>query len=165
MANTHQASLEHYLQTSYRPDREYADGVVSERNLGLSPHARTQALLTGWLFRYEAMWSTVSFSGPRVQVSPSRIRVPDIGLFSRESQPQSMADPPLLAVEVISPEDTYSDTQVRVQDYLDMGVKTVWTVDPWTRTGRVCDALSWRECSRLVVDGTPIYAELNEVFE
>ena len=111
------------------------------------------------------MWSTVGFIGPRVQVSPSRIRVPDIGLFSRVSQPHSMADPPLLVIEIISPEDTYSETQVRVQDYLDMGIKTVWIVDPWTRTGRVCDCFGWRECSRLEVDGTPIFADLDEVFD
>ena len=73
-----------------------------------------------------------------------------------------MEDPRLLVVEVISPEDTYSDIQVRVQDYLGMGVKTVWIVDPWTRTARVCDSLGWRECNRLEVDGTPIYAELAE---
>ena len=41
MASTPQASLEQYLGAGYRPDREYMDGVVSERNLGLTPHART----------------------------------------------------------------------------------------------------------------------------
>jgi hypothetical protein len=41
----------------------------------------------------------------------------------------------------------------------------VWLIDPWTSAGRVCDALSWRESSRLEVGGTPIYVDLDEVFD
>jgi hypothetical protein len=34
MANATQISVTEYLQTSYRPDREYVDGEVRERNVG-----------------------------------------------------------------------------------------------------------------------------------
>jgi len=34
-----------YLETSYRPDREYVDGEVKERNVGKWEHARVQWLL------------------------------------------------------------------------------------------------------------------------
>jgi Uma2 family endonuclease len=91
--------------------------------------------------------------------------VPDFVLLASWPQPDVIVDPPLLVIEIISPDDTYSDTQIRVQDYLDMGVQNVWIVDPWTRTGRVCGSGSWRECGRLQVEGTSIYVDLGDVFD
>ncbi len=35
-------SIHEYLNTSYRPDRDYVDGMVLERNLGEYDHARLQ---------------------------------------------------------------------------------------------------------------------------
>ena len=32
---TNQISLNHYMHTSFRPDHEYIDGEVRERNVGL----------------------------------------------------------------------------------------------------------------------------------
>jgi hypothetical protein len=41
-------SVSEYLHTSYRPDCDYVDGVVEERNLGELDHAALQgALLVG----------------------------------------------------------------------------------------------------------------------
>jgi len=37
-------SLEHYLDTSYSPDREFVDGVVVERDVGERPHSRVPDL-------------------------------------------------------------------------------------------------------------------------
>ena len=107
----------------------------------------------------------VGLIGPRVQVSPFRIRCLISCCLRRGPQPDVIVDPPLLVIEIISPDDTYSDTQIRVQDYLDMGVQNVWIVDPWTRTGRVCGSGSWRECGRLEVEGTSIYVDLGDVFD
>jgi Uma2 family endonuclease len=129
MASPAQIPLEQYLHTSYRPDREYVDCEVRERHLGLPPHSRTQALLAGWFGRHEQLWSVIGLIAPRVQVSPSRIRVPDYALVTTWHQ-QDITEPPLLVIEIVSPEDTYSHTQVRVQDYLSMGVKNVCIVDP-----------------------------------
>ncbi len=39
MATT-KVSLEEYLNTSYRPDVEYIDGELQERNVGEIEHAR-----------------------------------------------------------------------------------------------------------------------------
>ncbi len=73
-------------------------------------------------------------------------------------------DPPLLVTEVLSPDDTYSDTEERAADYWKMGVETVWIIDPKTRTGRRCSGTEWVKAERLVVAGTPIYVELSERF-
>ncbi|MGI8990337.1 MAG: hypothetical protein ACR2I2_12265 [Bryobacteraceae bacterium] len=39
-----------YLATSYRPDRDYVDGFVLERNLGEWDHSRLQMAVSGWFF-------------------------------------------------------------------------------------------------------------------
>jgi hypothetical protein len=46
-----------------------------------------------------------------------------------------------------------------------MGVQTVWIIDPKTRTGRYCIDDVWTAAQRLQVPGTPIYVELNSLFE
>jgi hypothetical protein len=52
-AMTSLISLAEYLGTSYRPDREYIDAELRERNLGTWTHARTQALLAAWCGLHE----------------------------------------------------------------------------------------------------------------
>lgn len=42
--------------------------------------------------------------------------------------------PPLLAVEVLSPNDKHRDIVEAIEEYLDCGVKAVWIVDPYTET-------------------------------
>jgi Uma2 family endonuclease len=79
-------------------------------------------------------------------------------------QPDILVDPPLLVIEILSPDDTYSDTQERAQDYRNMGVETVWIIDPKTRSGRMCTGAQWTESKRLTVAGTPLYVELDEIF-
>ncbi len=45
MASAVQISIDEFNRTSYRPDREYIDGELRERNVGKWEHARIQALL------------------------------------------------------------------------------------------------------------------------
>ena len=44
--------LHEYIGTSYRPDREYVDGVIRERNVGKWEHARVQWLLALWFLTF-----------------------------------------------------------------------------------------------------------------
>jgi Uma2 family endonuclease len=90
--------------------------------------------------------------------------VPDLVVLKAGPQPDILTEPPLLVIEILSPDDTYSDTQERAQDYRDMGVQTVWIIDPKTRTGRMCSGAEWTEAKRMVVSGTPLYVELDEIF-
>ena len=45
MASAIQIPVSEYLDTTYRPDREYVDGELRERNVGKWEHARMQWLL------------------------------------------------------------------------------------------------------------------------
>ena len=157
-------TVDEYLRTSYRPDCEYVDGEIRERNVGKWEHARVQWLLALWLGNHEKEWGITGSTEQRVRVSENRVRVPDLVVLRAGIQPEILTDPPLLVVEILSPDDTYSDTQERAQDYREMGVETIWIVDPKTRTGRMCSGKEWVESSRLTVKGTPLYVDLPEIF-
>jgi Uma2 family endonuclease len=49
---------------------------------------------------------------------------------------------PDLAVEVVSPGDTYTEVEEKVAEYLDAGVKAVWVVNPRRRSITIYRSLS-----------------------
>ena len=164
MTTRTQISLDEYLDTCYRPDCEYIDGEVLERNVGKWEHARLQALLTGWLHSHEKEWGVLVSTEQRTRVAQTRVRVPDLVLVRAGRQPDVLIEPPVLIVEVLSPADTFSGLRERVSDYQRMGVETVWIIDPKTRTGQVCSGASWTAAGTLTVAGTSIYIELEPLF-
>jgi Uma2 family endonuclease len=164
MATILQIPLSEYMATNYRPDREYVDGEIRERNVGKYEHARIQALLARWFGNHEPEWGAQVVTGQRVHVSPTRVRIPDVALLPLGAQPDVIVDPPVLIVEILSPDDSYSDTQERARDYHAMGVGTIWIIDPKTRTGRMCSGAEWIESSRLEVKQTPLYVDLPDLF-
>ena len=164
MATILHIPLDQYLGKSYRPDREYVDGEIRERNVGKWEHARVQWLLALWFGTHEREWGITGSTEQRVRVSESRIRVPDLVVLRAGAQPEVLTEPPLLVIEILSPDDSYSDTQERAQDYRAMGVETVWIIDPKTRSGRMCSGVEWVEASRLEVKQTPLYVSLTDIF-
>jgi Uma2 family endonuclease len=164
MASTTQVAVSEYLKTSYRPDREYIDGEVRERNVGKWEHGRLQALLVIWFGSHEEQWGVRVATEWRTRVSETRIRIPDVVVVSPGPQPDVLSSPPLLVVEILSPDDSYADLQDRSHDYRLMGIPTVWIIDPTTRTARMCSGDSWTETRRLEAAGTEIYVELDHLF-
>jgi Uma2 family endonuclease len=156
MASAIQIPVSEYLDTPFRPDREYIDGEVRERNVGKWEHARLQWLLGGWFLNHESAWNVIGSTEQRVRVSPTRVRVPDLVVLR--------PGPQLLVIEILSPDDSYSDLQERCQDYWKMGVETVWIIDPKTRSGRMCSGAEWVAAERLEVAGTPIHVALDALF-
>lgn len=71
---------------------------------------------------------------------PRTVRVPDVSFVQAGRLPQAGLGPglmklaPDLAVEVLSPSDTESQFEERLEDYLVSGTQLVWVVDPMRRT-------------------------------
>jgi Uma2 family endonuclease len=126
-------SLSEYLQTDYRPDVDFIDGELEERNVGEWDHARLQALIERYLGSREAEWGILVVPEQRVQVSATRFRVLDIAVVAARPAGGVITEPPLLCIEILSPEDRATRVQTRIDDYLNMGVPCVWLVDPATR--------------------------------
>jgi Uma2 family endonuclease len=84
-----------------------------------------------------------------VQVSSTRFRVPDVCVLRKGApRDQIVVEPPLLCIEVLSPEDTMGRTRQRVRDFLSMGVLEVWIVDPAARSISVCTGSTMVEIAR-----------------
>jgi Uma2 family endonuclease len=132
-------SVEEYLQKVYRPDCDYIDGEVVERNVGEFDHGRLQTLISAYLVGRERLWGITAVTELRVQVKPTRFRVPDIVVIANPfARTRILREPPLLCIEILSPEDRMVKVQEVVDDYLDFGVPCVWIVNPGTRRGFVC---------------------------
>ncbi len=126
-------SLTEYLETEYEPDCDYVDGVLEERNVGKKKHSRTQAMLAGWLFNQEKRHRFRVLTEQRVQVAARRVRIPDICLVAADDRDEITQTPPLLWIEVLSPEDRWDRIQRRLSDALNFGVRTIWVVDPYSK--------------------------------
>jgi Uma2 family endonuclease len=152
----------------YHPDCDYVDGEVQERNLGEQDHSDLQTRLAVLLCAPQNevyLWVNTEL---RVQVKPTRFRIPDV-CVRRSTAPseQIVRTPPLLCIEVLSPEDTVARTRARVRDFLDMGVLQVWVVDPSTRSVMVFAGTTMVEHSdgELQVPETPVAISLPEIFK
>jgi Uma2 family endonuclease len=127
-------SVDEYLHTVYEPDCDYVDGVILERNVGEKDHGKLQTETLLYLREHRKRWNIFVIPEQRVQISPTRYRVPDICVVvGPEPDEQIFTSPPFLCIEILSPEDRMSRMQQKIHDYLAFGVRYVWVVDPQTR--------------------------------
>jgi Uma2 family endonuclease len=165
MAATTQVALSDYLQTTYRPDVEYVDGELRERNVGKTDHARVQALLAAWFVAHEGDWSILVTTEQRMRVSADRVRIPDVTLVRPGALSEDvLSAPPLCVIEILSPDDSYSGTWEKAQDYRKMGIENIWLIDPTTRSGQASTAEGWRETQEFTISGTPVQLSLEYLF-
>ncbi len=158
--------LEVYLRTTYRPDRDWIDGEVRERNMGEQAHSLVQKFLMIYLSAREEQWQIRVLPEQRVQTSAKNYRVPDVcATRSDAAFERILTVAPLLCIEVMSFDDRMSEILERVEDYLAMGVKAVWVVDPRRRRGFVADAGGVVQAAdNLTVPGSQVCARLSDIF-
>lgn len=160
-------SVTEYLSTSYRPDCDYVDGEVQERNLGEKEHAILQRVFTFLFTLKRTEWNVEVYPELRVQVSPTRFRVPDITVTKAGLKwERILRTPALLFIEILSPEDTMGRVRQRVDDYLKFGTEHIWVIDPDLRKAYICTKTGFHEPESgvLTVPGTPIQVVLSELF-
>jgi Uma2 family endonuclease len=156
-----------YLATSYRPDCDYIDGELRERNLGEREHALLQ-LIMGSIFRENRRkWDIVAMTEQRVQVSASRFRIPDITVLRADAPVEPIVThPPLLVVEILSKDDTLRGMRERVDDYLIFGIEHIWLLDPGQRRAYICSSHGFEEpgTPELIIPGTPVRVALHPLW-
>ena len=165
MTTTTLISINEYLSgLNAKPDCEYLDGYLRERPVVKRVHGRLQSLLSLWFGRHEEAWHIEVAVEVRTQVSPTRVRLPDVVVDWSGDRPDTLVDPPLLVIEILSAGDSYTETQRLAQDYSVMGVQNIWLIDPDTETARSCEGKTWAEKTRLEIAGTPIYVDMADLF-
>jgi Uma2 family endonuclease len=160
-------SIEEYLQTTYHPDADYVDGEIQERNLGKYEHARLQWIIGGFFLPKETLWNIQGVTEQRIRVSATRIRVCDLVLLAADAPREEVTEtPPLLCIEIMSAEDPLPRVKLVLADYVAMGVKNIWLIDPIRRTAYTFDAAGLHDAdpTNLRVPNTPIHLDLTEAF-
>ena len=73
---------------------------------------------------------------------------------------------PLIAIEILSPEDRLSDFHAKAAEYREFGVQNIWVIDPERRIAYTYNgsALEEVKTGELIVTDTPIRVALSEMF-
>jgi Uma2 family endonuclease len=160
-------SIEEYLSTVYEHDCEYVGGTLEERNLGEFEHSFLQLFLGSIFVSHRAEWGIVAVTEQRIQVKADRYRVPDLTVL-RSGAPREriLTRPPLIAVEIQSPEDTLRRTSAKAAEYLAFGIEHVWVIDPDARVAYrgTANGLELVRSGDLTISGTPIRIVLDDLF-
>jgi Uma2 family endonuclease len=160
-------SVAEYLSTSYDPDCDYVDGVLIERNVGETDHSSVQGLLVAYLVIRRKQWNIHVFPEQRVQVKPTRFRVPDVCVVAgAKPQERILTSPPLVCIEILSREDRWSQVQEKIDDYLSFGVRYVWVIDPRSRKAYEFTTSGMHEVRELRTQDDPeVIVPLEALFE
>jgi Uma2 family endonuclease len=166
MATATLVSVEEYLTSIWHPDRDYVDGELIERNMGELSHGRLQALMSAWLIRREARWRMKAVVEVRLQIGSSRFRIPDLMVLSIEAPREKIVrTPPMLCIEILSPEDRMSRIIERVRDYFQIGVPVCWIIDPELGSGWIATPGQLTEPADGILRAGEIEMPLAEVLE
>jgi len=160
-------SVREYLSTCYRPDVDYVDGRLEKRNVGEHDRGYLQLLLGTLFTNQRDAWRVRTVTDVRMRTSSTHFRVPDLLVLRADSPKEPvLTHPPLIVIEILSPEDRLGRFQARIDDYIAFGVENIWIFDPDRRVvykaGRA--GLQIVESDEVTIPGTPIRVVPSELF-
>jgi Uma2 family endonuclease len=133
--------VEEYLAGDYadRPAPEYRDGEVIERGMTTWEHSEAQGAFIA-IFRTRFKGRNV-FVLPELHVKLARAhyRVSDVAIYVGTKLAGRPDVPPLIDIEILSPDDKLTRILDKFEDLRAFGVKHLWLVDPIKRTFSVFD--------------------------
>jgi Uma2 family endonuclease len=129
-------------------DRWLIRGQLRERPMTVRNRVHSRVLirvgylLESWLERQPRPHGSVlgGEAGVRLRRNPDTTVGIDVvyipaDVAARESEETTLVDGiPVLAVEILSPNDVIDDVNEKIDTYLDAGVALVWAIDPHRRT-------------------------------
>ena len=160
-------SLKEYLSTGYEPDCEYEDGVIVERNVGEFEHSFLQAILAALFTNDMEGWGVFALTEQRVQVTSRRFLIPDVCVLQLGAPTEDiLTHPPLIVIEIMSPEDTLRRATKKAQEYIRFGIENVWLIDPNARVGYRggSKGLERVPSGELAIVGSSIMIQISDLF-
>jgi Uma2 family endonuclease len=144
-------TADEFLEFVGRPENdgrwfELVRGEVIELPPPTKIHGVVSINVAGHLWMYARQvkrgYITTNDAGTLLERDPDTVRGPDVAYFTdahrfQDLHPKYGEHPPVLAVEVLSPDDRVNRVLQKVDDYINNGVQVVWLVDPDHRTVRV----------------------------
>lgn len=158
-------TLQEYTRTSFEnPDPEFLDGEVVERNGGTLPHARALAVVAAALYQENELTGLQPVLSLRLRIAPNRIRVVDIAVFEGEPEGEVPSTPPLVAIEILSPDDRIGYVIPKLEEYRRWGVRNIWLVDPDDRKLLTYGETGLHEVTELRLPDYEIVLTLADIF-
>jgi len=118
-------TAEQYLATHFEREPEFVRGKLVERglpNLSRSKVRQRLAVLLDGL-GYGCLSVSLKLAG-------DLFRTPDFATFEQRPEKELPESPPLLIVEIASPDDRLRDVEQKLEEYRTWGVAHVWFVEP-----------------------------------
>jgi Uma2 family endonuclease len=133
-------------------------------------HGYVQALITGAILRYRDNYTP--FGELTLQLGDLRV-TPDLCVYPKmevnlQEDVVRMEDPPLLAVEIVTPSQSTQDVVDKINDMLDAGVQSCWLVQPAMETITIYmegDKPQTFSTGTVTDPATDIQVEVSEVFD
>jgi Uma2 family endonuclease len=136
--------------------------------LGELTHGRIQRRLILYFDLRSKELGIEVIPGQRVQVGPTRFRVPDVTVVkSSQTIGEIFTAPPHLCIEILSKDDTLEYMQEKIGDYLRFGVSSVWIINPRLRKGYIATKAGMAEAASgvLTTSDPDIRVPVAELFE
>lgn len=129
LASATLVSEEEYLRKTYKPACDYIDGVLRQKSMPTYKHARLQgrisALINSSNSGFEAVAELTCW------VRTGKYLVPDVVVQHIDDiQDPYPVRPVHLCVEILSPDDRFSDAVSKCGEYHAWGVAYCWIIDP-----------------------------------
>jgi Uma2 family endonuclease len=121
---------------------ELERGEIIELPPPKKPHGNVCGNIARFLGNYAvatgAGYVTANDAGYITERSPDSVRGPDVAYWNdtevvAASDPEYTETPPIVAVEVLSPDDRINRVNRKIGEYLKSGVLEVWIIDPAAR--------------------------------
>jgi len=158
-------SVEEYLHTTFDgADREYLDGEVIERNMGNKSHSAVQGEFFFQFRLQRNRTGLIALPELRHRLGERRFRIPDIAVFEGEPATEIPELPPLVAIEILSPDDRIGYIIPKLEEYRAWGVKHIWIADPEDRKFFTYSEDGLHEASELTLAGFGITITKAEIF-
>jgi Uma2 family endonuclease len=121
-------SVEEYLRTDYKPACDYIDGVLRQKSMATYKHGKVQARLIALI---DALRDFDAIAELTCWIREGKYLVPDVTVQRvTDIQDPYPTRPVHLCIEILSPQDRFSDTVAKCGEYHEWGVRYCWIVDP-----------------------------------
>jgi Uma2 family endonuclease len=126
MATTTLPTVDQYVNAHFdQPEPEFVHGELIQRSMPTAIHAWLAHLLSMRLHAAGFCLVTV-----RLRIAEDVIRIPDLAVFREFPRDRAPARPPLIVVEIVSPDDRHGELLRKLSEYCEWGVAHIWVVEP-----------------------------------
>lgn len=147
-------------------DREYVDGDIVERVVGDKLHSILQGRLIEIFYELRKRHPLYALPEPRHRVRATSYRIPDVAVFAGQKPTEDIpSSPPHIAIEIVSPDDRYTETMQKLEEYRAWGVPNVWVIDPRLRQLAVYESGGLRQVPSLKLSDFGVEFPASQVFE